>query len=96
MFHAIDEDNNKKLSASELKALILGIRFEEIDFDRDDAVDKVMKDFDTSLDNSIDLDEFISGISKWIEEAKRSGAVVADSGSRTIKLIDHFHVVITK
>ncbi|OAY28735.1 sodium/calcium exchanger NCL [Manihot esculenta] len=92
LFHAIDEDNNKKLSASELKALILGIRFEEIDFDRDDAVDKVMKDFDTSLDNSIDLDEFISGISKWIEEAKRSGAVVADSGSRTIKLIDHFHV----
>ncbi|KAF2287348.1 hypothetical protein GH714_039699 [Hevea brasiliensis] len=92
LFHAIDENNDEKLSASEMRALILGIRFEEIDFDRDDAVDKVMKDFDTSLDNSIDLDEFINGISKWIEEAKRAGAAIANSGSKTFKLINDFHV----
>ncbi|XP_050216737.1 sodium/calcium exchanger NCL [Mercurialis annua] len=74
LFNAIDENKDGKLSVTELKALILGIRFEEIDFDRDDAVDKVMKDFDASLDNSVDLEEFENGIIKWIEEARRSAA----------------------
>ena len=92
LFSAIDEDNNGKLSASELKALIVGIRFDEIDFDRDDAVKKVMKDFDTSQDNSIDLEEFINGISKWVIEAKRSGAASVD-GSRTLKFFNNFHLV---
>ncbi|XP_048235031.1 sodium/calcium exchanger NCL [Ricinus communis] len=90
LFYAIDENKDNKLSASELKALILGIRFEEIDFDKDDAAGKVMKDFDTSRDNSIDLEEFENGISKWLEEAKRSGAVFTD-GSRTSKFLDDFH-----
>lgn len=92
LFQAIDGNNDGKLSTSELKALILGIRFEEINFDTDDAVDKVMKDFDTSHDNSIDIDEFINGVCKWIEEAKHSGAITSDSGSRTMKFLNNFHV----
>ncbi|KAJ9163321.1 hypothetical protein P3X46_023000 [Hevea brasiliensis] len=93
-FYAIDENKDEKLSASELKALVLGIRLEDIDdLDRDDAVDKIMKGFDTSLDNSVDLDEFIHGISKWIEKAKRSVAAITDSGSRSqaFKFINDFH-----
>ncbi|KAF2317804.1 hypothetical protein GH714_041118 [Hevea brasiliensis] len=43
-FYAIDENKDEKLSASELKALVLGISFEDIDdLDRDDAVDELMK-----------------------------------------------------
>ncbi|KAF2286083.1 hypothetical protein GH714_010220 [Hevea brasiliensis] len=91
LFHAIDENHDGRLSASELKALILGIRFEEINFDRDDAVDKIMKDFDIiRRDNYIDCNEFVHGISKWIEEAKRSGAVITDPSSRTFTYLDNF------
>ncbi|KDP36271.1 hypothetical protein JCGZ_09836 [Jatropha curcas] len=92
LFEAIDENKDGNLSRSELKALILGIRFEEIDFDKDNAVDKVMKDFDTSRDNAIDVGEFCRGISKWIEEAKQSGAVSSDFGSRTSKFLHNFHL----
>ncbi|KAF2286085.1 hypothetical protein GH714_010232 [Hevea brasiliensis] len=90
LFHVIDENHDGRLSASELKALILGIRFEEIDFDRDDAVEKIMKDFDTiNPDNYIDCREFVHGISKWIEEAKRSTGPC----SRPFTYIENFHWV---
>ncbi|RWW53751.1 hypothetical protein BHE74_00039729 [Ensete ventricosum] len=61
----------------------------EIDLDKDDAVDKVMNEFDTSRDDNIQEEEFIEGISKWINEADRS---VAFSGSYSQRL-HHFHMV---
>lgn len=93
MFLKIDENGDGTLSASELKALIIGIRFDEIDFDKDDAVERVMKDFDTSTDTHIDADEFFHGISKWLEEAKRLGNVNQDPGFRTMKFLTDFHLV---
>lgn len=93
MFRTIDENSDDYLSASELKALVIGIRFEEIDFDKDDAVSKLMKDFDTSNDNQINLDEFINGIQKWLDEAMRVGGGSPDPGPRTHKYLDNFHVV---
>ncbi|RRT64059.1 hypothetical protein B296_00039589, partial [Ensete ventricosum] len=61
----------------------------EIDLDKDDAVDKVMNEFDTSRDDNIQEEEFIEGISKWINEADRS---VAFSGSYSQRL-HHFHMI---
>ncbi|WCJ32229.1 sodium/calcium exchanger family protein / calcium-binding EF hand family protein [Euphorbia peplus] len=93
LFHSIDASKDGYLSASELKALILGIRFEEIDFDKEDAADKLLLDFDTSRDNKISFDEFAVGISRWIEEAKRAGAVAPHHGSQTFRFIsDRFHM----
>ncbi|BBH01700.1 hypothetical protein Prudu_012058 [Prunus dulcis] len=60
LFHAMDQDGDGSISASELRAMIVGIRFDEIQLDRDDAVDKVMKEFDTSCDSRIDLQEFLT------------------------------------
>ncbi|KAJ8747053.1 hypothetical protein K2173_011397 [Erythroxylum novogranatense] len=74
LFEAIDENNDKKFSASELRALIIGIRFEEIHLDKENAVAKVMRDFDTSNDESIDENEFVAGVIKWLNEARRAGA----------------------
>ncbi|XP_011000241.1 PREDICTED: uncharacterized protein LOC105107868 [Populus euphratica] len=91
LFHTIDENGDGYLSASELKALVIGIRFEEIDFDKDDAVSKLMKDFDTSFDNRIDLGEFTNGIKKWLDEAIRAGGGSPDPGPRTHKYLDAFH-----
>ena len=78
LFDVIDLDKDKFLSSSELRALIVGIRFEEINFDQDDAVDKVMKDFDKSGDDRIQFSEFMGGVEKWLEEAKRDKASSPD------------------
>ncbi|GAV64038.1 Na_Ca_ex domain-containing protein/EF_hand_5 domain-containing protein [Cephalotus follicularis] len=91
LFDAIDENSDGHLSDSELKALIIGIRFEEIDLDKNDAVLKIMQDFDTSNDHQIDFHEFVRGITKWLKEAMRGKAVSADPGPRTMKFIHDFN-----
>ncbi|OMO74858.1 Calcium-binding EF-hand [Corchorus capsularis] len=91
LFATIDENGDGGLSPSELKAFIIGIRFEEIDLDKDDAVTKVMADFDTSRDSLVQEDEFVRGISKWIIEAKQTGGAHLESNAGTFKFIDHFH-----
>lgn len=91
LFNTIDENGDGCLSASELKALVIGIRFEEIDFDKDDAVSKLIKDFDRSNDNHINMEEFINGIKKWLDEAMRVGGGTPDPGPRTHKYLDNFH-----
>lgn len=92
LFDAIDENKDEHLSASELKALIIGIRFEEIDLDQDDAVSKVLSDFDTSNDSHIDIKEFINGIEKWLNEAMQARTGSADPGPHTMKFLDDFHL----
>ncbi|XWS52142.1 hypothetical protein CRYUN_Cryun11dG0041800 [Craigia yunnanensis] len=91
LFDTIDENHDGGLSPSELKALIIGIRFEEIDLDQDDAVRKVMADFDTSLDSLVQEGEFLKGITKWINEAKQTGGAHLEPDSGTFKLFDQFH-----
>ncbi|GMP53059.1 hypothetical protein CsSME_00018647 [Camellia sinensis var. sinensis] len=91
LFHTIDGDKDGFVSEPELKALILGMRLDEINFDQDDAVRKVMNDFDTSNDYKIDLREFIDGISKWLDEAKQAGAPSREAGTATMKYLDDFH-----
>ncbi|XXG66744.1 hypothetical protein AAC387_Pa06g0257 [Persea americana] len=88
LFHRLDVNHDGHVSSQELTALIIGIDFSNIDLDEEDAVDKVMDDFDTSGDRLIDLKEFFNGISRWLEEAKRS---VVQGGSSTNKY-DDFHV----
>lgn len=91
LFHTIDENSDRQLSAGELKALLIGIRFEEIDLDKDDAVQKVMKDFDTSNDYTISEDEFVAGITKWLNEAKRAVGYSPVLDPKTFKLAHDFH-----
>ncbi|EEF40235.1 calcium ion binding protein, putative [Ricinus communis] len=89
LFQDIDQNGDNFLSVSELKALIIGICFEEIQFDRDDAAKKIMKEFDTSKDNHIDITEFENGIVKWHNEAKQA-AISTNSGDHH-SLINDFH-----
>lgn len=90
LFKAIDENADGYLSPSELRALIVGIQFNEISMDHNDAVEKVMKEFDTSHDSQVDLEEFIAGVGKWLEEAK--GANDSNHAADSMKFIDAFHV----
>ncbi|CAL4952331.1 unnamed protein product [Urochloa decumbens] len=88
LFHKIDMDNSSSLSRSELHALIVGINFGEVDFDKMDAVDKVMADFDTSRNDVVEEGEFVEGMKKWLNEAKRSVPV---GGAFSHKFINDFH-----
>ncbi|KAJ7948715.1 Calcium-binding EF-hand [Quillaja saponaria] len=92
LFSTIDENDDNYLSVSELRALIVGIRFEEIDLNHDDAVDKVMKDFDTSRDARVSSEEFVSGICRWLNRAKRSQVTSGDAGPHTMKFLSGFHL----
>ncbi|KAA8526784.1 hypothetical protein F0562_008987 [Nyssa sinensis] len=90
LFKTIDADSDGNISKAELKALVVGIRFEEINLDEDDAVEKLMKAFDTSRDGQIDLDEFTQGIKKWFEEATQSG-VTLEPDFGTITHLTNLH-----
>ncbi|TVU33244.1 hypothetical protein EJB05_25035, partial [Eragrostis curvula] len=88
LFHKIDLDNDGRIERGELKAFIVGVNFEDVDSDSNQAVDQIMADFDRSQNSSIEKGEFVNGISRWLEEARRS---VADSGAHSKKLLHDFH-----
>lgn len=93
LFNAMDQNGDGYLTASELRALVLGIQFDQINLNHDDAVAKVMKDFDKSADNQIDLQEFIGGIAEWLEDVNKSKASSLVTGSETIKYLNDYHKV---
>ncbi|KAI3457396.1 hypothetical protein Pfo_014059 [Paulownia fortunei] len=88
LFKAIDENEDGYLSHSELRALIVGIQFNEINLDQNDAVEKVMRDFDTTLDCRVDINEFIAGVGRWLEEAR---GAKGSNHAGSMKYIDEFH-----
>lgn len=92
LFNTIDENGDGYLSASELRALIIGIEFQGINLDEHDAVDKVMKEFDTSGDFRVDLVEFTEGIRKWLTEAKKCSKY-QHREKKELQLISDFHTV---
>ncbi|KAG6689199.1 hypothetical protein I3842_11G162700 [Carya illinoinensis] len=88
LFSVVDTDCDKKISHNELRALIVGIRFEEIDMNKDDVVDKLMRDFDTLQDDHIDQTEFVNCVSKWLKRATRIRTASGDPGSRTPRFLN--------
>ncbi|XP_004251882.1 sodium/calcium exchanger NCL [Solanum lycopersicum] len=91
LFNAIDENEDGHLSRTELKALVVGIRLEEINLHENDAVEKLMKDFDTSHDHQVEMSEFIAGVTKWLTEARGSEAPSPEAGPDTMKYLDDLH-----
>ncbi|CAL0310668.1 unnamed protein product [Lupinus luteus] len=91
LFDTIDENKDGELSHRELKALVVGIQFEEIDLDHEDAVIKIMEDFDASHNNRVDKKEFVSGTCKWLQKAKGSRVASGDAGAHTMKFLSDFH-----
>uniref|UniRef100_A0A7N2MCA1 EF-hand domain-containing protein n=1 Tax=Quercus lobata TaxID=97700 RepID=A0A7N2MCA1_QUELO len=89
LFSSIDANHDGHISDSELRAWIVGINFDEIDLDQNDAVNKIMKDFDTSGNSSIEKEEFVDGISRWLNKTKKTAA--RDPGPET-KLFNDFHM----
>ncbi|XP_076907091.1 sodium/calcium exchanger NCL-like [Bidens hawaiensis] len=72
LFNSVDVNGDERLSVMELRALVVGMQLNNINLKEDDAIDKVMKEFDTSGDEEVDFQEFVTGIANWLEEAKRT------------------------
>ncbi|XP_074557342.1 sodium/calcium exchanger NCL1-like [Curcuma longa] len=88
LFHKLDMNSDGSLSHAELRALIIGLQIDEIDLDMDDAVKKIMDDFDTSRNSTIEEHEFVVGITKWLTEARH---YVGNTSSYSKKFVDEYH-----
>lgn len=70
LFRKIDQNNNTKISAAELRAMVIGLQIEEVGLDEDDFVNKLMEEFDVSNDSNINENEFTQGVSNWLSKGK--------------------------
>lgn len=94
LFNKLDKDSDGRLSPDEMRGLVVGIQLDEMDMDVDDAVSKVMKDFDLSEDSLVDKNEFINGISRWLRKALRSaGGFSSDQSSPILRILRSFQRV---
>ncbi|PWA71662.1 sodium/calcium exchanger membrane region, EF-hand domain pair [Artemisia annua] len=64
LFNSIGANKDGSLSLPELRALVVGMQLYEINVNEEDAVTKVMKDFDTSENNEVEFNEFVAGETK--------------------------------
>ncbi|KAG5546159.1 hypothetical protein RHGRI_018365 [Rhododendron griersonianum] len=90
LFEEVDQDRDKFLSLTELRKLFHGIKYERWHAHKDRAVDEVMKEFDTSSDKKITMDEFVSGFTKWLEEMKLS----AEKPYHTVKSLKELYEIL--
>ncbi|KAK4576612.1 hypothetical protein RGQ29_027240 [Quercus rubra] len=94
LFSAIDVNHDGHITYSELRALIVGIQFEEyFDLDHDAVVNKIMNDFDTSGNSKIEMPEFVAGISRWLNKTIKTAA--RNPGSEA-KLLNDVHMEIKR
>ncbi|XP_022733180.1 sodium/calcium exchanger NCL2-like isoform X1 [Durio zibethinus] len=72
LFEELDQDGNDYISPSELKELLLEVKFTRSHINKEKAIEDVMKEFDLDGDQKITKDEFINGFTKWLDEAKKA------------------------
>ncbi|EOY13167.1 Sodium/calcium exchanger family protein / calcium-binding EF hand family protein [Theobroma cacao] len=72
LFEEIDQDVDDYISSSELKELLLEVKFTRSHINKEKAIEKVMKEFDLDGDQKITKDEFVNGFTKWLDEAKKA------------------------
>ncbi|KAL2466793.1 sodium/calcium exchanger family protein/calcium-binding EF hand family protein [Abeliophyllum distichum] len=90
LFEETDHDGDKFISLSELKEFLQEIRFRELDSDKDKVTEDIMKEFDVDDDKKITMDEFVNGMTKWVDESK--GAV--NKRYHSIKSLKNLYQVI--
>ena len=70
LFDKYDSDKNKVISQPELKNLIQTVKFgNKWITNHDMVVDKVMEDFDDNGDQMITSEEFVRGVTRWLNKA---------------------------
>ncbi|KAJ4726400.1 putative Sodium/calcium exchanger family protein / calcium-binding EF hand family protein [Melia azedarach] len=72
LFEEIDQDGDDMISPSELRELLLEVKFDRMHIDKEKAIAEVIKEFDIDSDQKITKDEFVNGLAKWLDEAKNA------------------------
>lgn len=91
LFRTLDQNSNGYLNSTDLRSLIIGIQFDDdVDINIDEAISLVMRDFDTTRDSKIDIDEFFRGISRWINKAKRASIMDRGKIPLSMKILDDY------
>ncbi|KAM3306707.1 hypothetical protein P3S67_013577 [Capsicum chacoense] len=70
LFFETDKDSNKSITLVELENLVTDMQSGKVKVDKNYAISKILAAFDRNNDQKIDLEEFVEGYKKWIEEAK--------------------------
>ncbi|KAI3823971.1 hypothetical protein L1987_05417 [Smallanthus sonchifolius] len=68
----LDKNHDGKVTNAELKTLLLGIQLEADGELSKDLVERVMDQLDLSGDESIQEDEFVRILTKWLKDARKS------------------------
>ncbi|KAK9060437.1 hypothetical protein SSX86_021141 [Deinandra increscens subsp. villosa] len=92
LFDSVDVNGDGHLSQVELRSLVVGMQL-NINLNEDDTVYKVMKEFDTSGDDEVDFEEFITGIGNWLEEARLTRTYFPVAGPDTLNYIHDYYEV---
>ncbi|KAL9998085.1 putative EF-hand domain, calcium/proton exchanger, sodium/calcium exchanger membrane region [Helianthus debilis subsp. tardiflorus] len=90
LFNSVDVNGDGRLSQVELRSLVVGMQL-NINLNEDDTVYKVMKEFDTSGDDEVDFEEFITGIRNWLEEARLTKTHSPIAGPDTTNYIHDYY-----
>lgn len=71
LFDERDEDRDKVISFHELKQFLKEIKFRQAASSDDEATTaQMMADFDVDSDDKITMDEFVTGMTKWLDDTK--------------------------
>ncbi|KAL6554183.1 hypothetical protein OROMI_019856 [Orobanche minor] len=68
LFKDIDHDKDDFISYSELSDVMMDIKFRSVPHDTDVVASGVMEELDTSGDRLINEEEFVTGLSKWLNK----------------------------
>ncbi|KAK2968386.1 hypothetical protein RJ640_004392 [Escallonia rubra] len=90
LFQEVDQDGDNYISFSELKELLQEIRFRKSHRDQDETIAEVMKEFDLNRDKKITTDEFVTVLTKWIDDTKRA----MDKRYHTVRSLKDLYQVI--
>lgn len=71
IFKGLDEDHDGKVSNAELKTFLLGIQLQADTATNDDFVENIMDQFDISGNESIEENEFVIILTKWLQEVEK-------------------------
>lgn len=70
LFKERDSDGDNVLSFSEFKEFLEEIKSRKLKSDEENTAAEIMKGFDPENDQKITEDEFVQGMSKWLEDTK--------------------------
>ncbi|PIN16027.1 Calmodulin and related proteins (EF-Hand superfamily) [Handroanthus impetiginosus] len=70
LFEEGDNDGDKVISFHELKKFLKEIKCQTQNSDEDKTTEEMMKEFDIDNDEKISMNEFVNGMTKWLNDTK--------------------------